>query len=244
LAALAFFACCCVSGLRASLNPSKPQEGYAIHVKGKSGLKQTRVTLDCWAKHPDWPPLVVVGRVSDEELTPPSRSAGNIIFFPPISPAGSSQQSEVLLDAARLRDMQGAASMHVCPSVREGFGHYLNEGRAVGALVVTVDHPPMNELVTPPAGLLVPTVFTKSEAGTELGVLTHINGHVSAQGLCGAVGKGLALSAEGKQRMQAAARAAYRGEKAAFLERMKQLKRFLQVRARQQRQQWQKQRRQ
>lgn len=134
-------------GLRASFNPGKPQDGYAIHVKGKSGLKQTRVVLDCWAKHPEWPPLVVVGKASDEELTPPSRAAANMIYFPPITPpatAGggngtpSTAATTQLIDAARLRDMQGAASMHLCPSVREGFGHYLNEARAVGALVVTV----------------------------------------------------------------------------------------------------------
>lgn len=233
---------CLPAGLRASFNPSKPQDGYAIHVKGKSGLKQTRVTLDCWAKHPEWPPLVVVGKASDEELTPPSRSASNIIYFPPITPPGQTATDgprEMLIDAARLRDMQGSAFMHLCPSVREGYGHYLNEARAVGALVVTVDHPPMNELVRPEAGLLVPTVFTKSEEGTELGPLTHLNGHISAEGLCEVVSKGLALSEEAKKQKQEAARAAYRNEKAAFLNRMQQLKRFLQARQRQQRQKWQ-----
>lgn len=232
-----------ITGLQTTFNPIQPQRGYAIHVKGKSGLKQTRVTLDCWAKHPEWPPLVVVGKASDEELTPPSRSASNIIYFPPISPAGSADSSPqvMLIDAARLRDMQGAASIHICPSVREGFGHYLNEARAVGALVVTVDHPPMNELVRPETGLLVPTVFTKSEPGTELGPLTQLNGHVSADGLCAVVAQGLALSEQGLQQKREATRAAYRSEKAAFLHRMGQLKAFLQARRQQQRQRVQKQ---
>lgn len=231
------------AGLQTTFNPIQPQHGYAIHVKGKSGLKQTRVTLDCWAKHPEWPPLVVVGKASDEELTPPSRSASNIIYFPPISPAGSTDSSPqvMLIDAARLRDMQGAASIHICPSVREGFGHYLNEARAVGALVVTVDHPPMNELVRPETGLLVPTVFTKSEPGTELGPLTQLNGHVSADGLCAVVAQGLALSTQDLQQKREATRAAYRSEKAAFLHRMGQLKAFLQARRQQQRQRVQKQ---
>lgn len=242
------------TGLRASFNPQNPQAGYAIHVKGKSGLKQTRVVLDCWAKHPEWPPLLVVGKASDEELTPASRGAANIIYFPPITAAGtaaasapssssssitsssSSSSQAALIDSARLRDMQGAASMHMCPSVREGFGHYLNEARAVGALVLTVDHPPMNELLRPDMGLLVPTVFTKSEPGTELGPLTHLNGHVSAEGLCDAVTKGLALGERERQQKQAAAQAAYRSDKAAFLHRMQQLKAFLEARAQQQQQ--------
>jgi glycosyltransferase involved in cell wall biosynthesis len=46
--------------------------------------------------------------------------------------------------------------VHVCPSLAEGFGHYLNEARASGALVITTDMPPMNELVRPEAGVLVP----------------------------------------------------------------------------------------
>jgi multisubunit Na+/H+ antiporter MnhB subunit len=40
-------------------------------------------------------------------------------------------------------------------SEREGFGHYINEARAVGAFVISTDHPPMNELVTPERGALV-----------------------------------------------------------------------------------------
>jgi glycosyltransferase involved in cell wall biosynthesis len=150
----------------------------------------------------------------------------------------------VLIDAPRLRDMQGSAFMHVCPSVREGFGHYINEGRAVGALVVTTDHPPMNELVQPQTGLLVPTEFTKSEDGTELGPLTHLNGHISAEKLCKVVGQGLALSAQAKQQTQEAARAAYRQDKAGFLHRMQQLKRFLAARQQEQRQKWRQRQRQ
>lgn len=98
----------------------------------------------------------------------------------------------------------------------------------------------MNELVSPQAGLLVPTVFTKSEEGTELGPLAHLNGHVSAEGLCEAVSKGFALSKEDKEKKQAAARAAYMAEKAAFLHRAGQLKAFLKARAQQQRRKWRK----
>lgn len=46
---------------------------------------------------------------------------------------------------------------YVCPSLVEGFGHYINEGRANGCAIITVDAPPMNELViNDKNGLLIP----------------------------------------------------------------------------------------
>ena len=37
--------------------------------------------------------------------------------------------------------------VHICPSAREGFGHYINEARSVGAVVLTIDAAPMSEFV-------------------------------------------------------------------------------------------------
>lgn len=65
--------------------------------------------------------------------------------------------------------------IHLCPSRYEGFGHSLNEAKSVGALVVTTKAPPMNELVRPEFGLLIPPAF-KVRLGL---VLTH---HVTAKG--------------------------------------------------------------
>ncbi|DAZ98289.1 TPA: hypothetical protein N0F65_008875 [Lagenidium giganteum] len=38
---------------------------------------------------------------------------------------------------------------------KEGYGHYINQARAAGGLIVTPNVAPMNELVTPDAGVLV-----------------------------------------------------------------------------------------
>ncbi|WP_063465521.1 hypothetical protein [Ectothiorhodospira sp. BSL-9] len=46
--------------------------------------------------------------------------------------------------------------IQLCTSQVEGFGHYINEARAMAALVITLDAPPMNELITPKNGILVP----------------------------------------------------------------------------------------
>ena len=47
-----------------------------------------------------------------------------------------------------LRRLMATTGIHVCPSACEGFGHSINEARSLGAVVVTTDAPPMNELVT------------------------------------------------------------------------------------------------
>ena len=60
------------------------------------------------------------------------------------------------LDDARLRYLQNAHTFHICPSEAEGFGHVLMEGLSVGAVLVTTDGAPMNELVTRGRGLLIP----------------------------------------------------------------------------------------
>ena len=74
----------------------------------------------------------------------PGRSAGNIVI-----------RSEFLDDAA-LRTLQNSHRFHLCLSEAEGWGHYIVEALGVGAVTLTCDAAPMNELVTAQRGILVP----------------------------------------------------------------------------------------
>ena len=113
--------------------------GQAIHVAGRSHLKGTRPLLEVWSLHPEWPKLTVV------TLNPNFRrfSRTNI---------------EILvgdMDEERLTRLMNRCGIHLCPSETEGFGHYISEAMSTKALVVTVDAPPMNELVSEAYGILV-----------------------------------------------------------------------------------------
>jgi len=52
------------------------------------------------------------------------------------------------------------ASLFICPSSVEGYGHYINEGRSRRALVLSTNFAPMNELVSEEDGILVPMTST------------------------------------------------------------------------------------
>jgi hypothetical protein len=47
------------------------------------------------------------------------------------------------------------ASTAICVSSKEGFGHYINEARYRNTFVITINHPPMNELINKNNGYLI-----------------------------------------------------------------------------------------
>lgn len=156
-----------------------------FHLAGHSSTKGTQVLLDTWCRHPEWPLLTVVQKEADMQRLP---SASNI------------DHRVGHMDDAALRHLQNSHLFHVCPSETEGFGHYLMEGLSVGAVVITTDGEPMNELVTPNHGILIPP----ARLGTRLLALCY---YVDAQGIESAVAKVLALSPAECERIGCAARA-------------------------------------
>jgi glycosyltransferase involved in cell wall biosynthesis len=56
---------------------------------------------------------------------------------------------------SRLRELQNECEVHVIPSQAEAYGHVIGEAMSCGAVVVTTDAPPMNELVAFDRGVLI-----------------------------------------------------------------------------------------
>jgi glycosyltransferase involved in cell wall biosynthesis len=120
---------------------SVPRQRQFLHLAGKSRMKGTARLLQTWARHPDWPQLIVLQDDSERLRSLPV--AANIDY------------RVGFLSDGELRRLQNACRFHLCPSEAEGWGHYIVEALGVGAVVLTNDAPPMNELVTEERGRLV-----------------------------------------------------------------------------------------
>lgn len=112
-----------------------------FHLAGKSTMKGTDRLVRLWQGHPEWPRLILVQH-RDGGVTPPS--APNID-----ARVGYFSETE-------LRRLQNESLFHLCLSLTEGWGHYIAEAMSVGAVTITVDARPMNELVGADRGVLVP----------------------------------------------------------------------------------------
>lgn len=118
----------------------RPDFSKFLHLAGRSTLKGTAMLLELWRQHPGWPPLTLVQHPDNA---------------PKHAPANVNLIVDYLTDEV-LRRIQNDHGIHLCPSLSEGWGHYIAEGMSCGALVVTTDAPPMNELVDASRGCLVP----------------------------------------------------------------------------------------
>jgi len=114
---------------------------------------------------------------------------------------------------ARLRHLQNECAVHVCPSEVEGFGHTLMEAMSCGAVLITTGAPPMDELVTPEEGFLVPHVSTAPMGA-------GIRFMVDEGELAETVARVWATDASVRERLRRAARAKYESGRALFHQRL------------------------
>jgi hypothetical protein len=135
----------------------------AIHVAGQSGSKRTNRVLETWLAHPEFPPITVVcncalgGGAAKPGLAKTCCKTKHLDKFDQaaLAAAKNIDVRAEFVPTGELSRLQMQAGIHICPSSTEGFGHYINEARGIGRLVVVPDAPPMNELVSRRDGILI-----------------------------------------------------------------------------------------
>jgi hypothetical protein len=116
---------------------SRPKRREFFLMSGKrEGIVEPILRL--WARHPEWPMLTVSSRRIPDNLA-----------LPNVRPIRD------YVPAEEIAQLQNEYLFHLGITAAEGFGHKLNEAMSCGALVITTDGPPMNELVRPERGFLV-----------------------------------------------------------------------------------------
>lgn len=165
-----------------------------LHVAGRSLQKGTVTLSQVWARHPEWPVLTIITK--NPQLVH-RNGASNIHVI-----------TDMLTDDS-VASIQNEYGIHLCPSEAEGFGHYIGEALGCGAIVITTDAPPMNELVTRDRGVLVP--FSK-QAPQSLGV----NFYVDDEALEAAIEKVLTLTTSEKKSLSDAGRSWFLKNKTDF----------------------------
>lgn len=121
------------------LQLQEKQPAAYLHVAGSSLSKGTAAVIGAWERHPEWPTLTIVANNPLVERRLPA----NI-------------ELKKNLSSGDMEQLWRQASVAVIPSEVEGYGQVLGEAMLAGAVIVTTDASPMNELVTASRGYLVP----------------------------------------------------------------------------------------
>lgn len=129
---------------------ARPGPLRCLHLSGASAVKGSEAVVEAWARHPEWPHLTVVRR---------RRYGGE--EAPPLPPLPNVHYEADYVPADRLQALQNGCAVHVAPSQAEGYGHVIGEAMSCGAVVVTTDAAPMNELVGPDRGRVVRVARTE-----------------------------------------------------------------------------------
>jgi glycosyltransferase involved in cell wall biosynthesis len=117
-------------------------ENLIVLFAGKSWLKNADKVLQAWLRNLDFPHLVMTYQNALPADVDKNNLPVNLSIYESLSEADMNHYAR-------------QAGAFLCPSSIEGFGHYINEGRASGALVLTTDYSPMNELIDEDSGILI-----------------------------------------------------------------------------------------
>lgn len=192
-----------------SYDPGRRVTGYDsfVHLRGKLHTNRNSNHLfSAWHAHRQWPDLYVhFYWHKDRDLHYPGWLHDENVHV-----------KMGWLDRRSYFDLATRHGIHLCTSEIEGFGHYINEARAMEALIVTVDGSPMNELIDDDCGILI-------RPSESIAMNQGIRYRVTSDEICLGVERALSLTPQARRDLGVAARRRFLAERNAFLERVQDL---------------------
>lgn len=183
-------------------------EGF-LHLRGKYGTRRnTAAILSLWHSRRELPDLHMHFYVDTDG------DAG--LDYPEWLHDRNVHLRLGWLDRRDYLELAVSHGVHLCTSEVEGFGHYIDEARALASVVVTVDGAPMNELIDEGSGVLVRPCRTEPmRAGTRF--------MIGPDDLAVAVDRVLGLGPQARRRLGDAARRRFEEEGLRFRGRARDL---------------------
>ena len=122
------------------INKNVYDKNTIVHNRGTSPYKNARDIIKTWKLYPNLPELTFKysGTFYSEEKDEYNECIKENAKINVIS--------EKLMDN-EYKNFLEKYEIFLCPSFNEGFGHYINEARGMGKLIISIDAPPMNELI-------------------------------------------------------------------------------------------------
>ena len=177
-------------------DPSIERTCSFLHIAGKSQTKNTEAIIDAWREfNIPWKLNIVSKHYMGVSIP-------NVTFYDRISDDD-------------LRVMMNSHLFHLCPSMYEGYGHMLHEGMGCGAIVITVDQPPMNEFGCPP-DLYVKSSEERSHCLATLHIVPPVE-------IYEAVKRAVSMSSEQRATLSSLARQTFLRENQGFTQRFRTL---------------------
>ena len=128
-------------------NTIKKDFDKCLLLEGRSDFRGSKRLVELWNQHPEWPELTVIRNPIDNN--------GNLRRKHSVT-GKNIKIIDNYVHEDKLQTIQNQYGTHLLLSEIEGFGHTINEALACGSVVFTTDAAPMNELIRPDYGFLIP----------------------------------------------------------------------------------------
>lgn len=135
---------------------TKKNYNELLHLADKSPFKMTDTVIQTWVNNKKLPNITITcfdDCLKNTKHQLKKQQIYNLQQY--IKNSSNIKLHTKFLPNDIITNLKNESGCYICPSYQEGYGHYINEGRSKGAVIITTNAPPMNELINKSNGILV-----------------------------------------------------------------------------------------